>query len=458
MEERINIGNSATEVATALSEYGDFSADMSATEFVGEVNTAFPDAEASVNDSATTLVGKINNADVPDDDMKVLKFLHVSDTHNLTGSNFLGEAIAQMNNDDGILALIHTGDIANQSIINSIEANKSVLKPLSVIGNHDAKDLYQKDVVAMRTNMSKINDGVTWGNMTPKTEGDTDYYGCYWSKDYWVDEKQTRRLRIIGLDLYNYTEEDPSGGSTYTNVITQAQMDWFVGRLTSLGKNDYFIVCMHEVPWLCSQSYRRKNDWCSSRLYSYNQAGSGPARFIANVVRAYTHGTNTSSSPISTSSYSGKTTAKVETDFSQYTPATFLCYLCGHEHGDYHGYHPSSSFNDQLLFCIDTSQGGSGGDLSDIALSDTYNGTDRGSGSGYLRNCISSNPGKGILMNLMTLDFARKTITLSRIGQYKTFEHSTSKGFRGDSDDPNGQSYIYPAVERTTITFPFKKT
>lgn len=460
MEERINIGNSATEVVTALSEYGDFSADMSATEFVGEVNTAFPDAEASVNDSATTLVGKINNADVPDDDMKVLKFLHVSDTHNCDDS--ITEAVAQMQADEDILAYIHTGDIV-MGMIYKIAQQKAVLKPLSVIGNHDAADAstyyagYNRDVVAMRSGMATINTDVEWGNRTPKTEGGTDYYGCYWSKDYWVDEKHTKRLRIIGLDLYNYTDEFYTGAK-YGNVISQDQMDWFVGRLTSLGKNDYFIICMHDAPWGCTSAFRRKNDWCSSRLYNWANVANGPARFIPNVVRAYTQGIDTNASPISTSPYQGAGTATVKTDFSQYPPATFLCYLCGHEHGDYHYYLPYDTFADQLLFCIDTSQRSSGGDLSDIALSDTYNGTDRGSGSGYLRNCISSNPGKGILMNLVTLDFTRKTITLSRIGQYKTFEHDTSKGFNGDSNDPNGQSHTYSAVERTTITFPFKKT
>ena len=453
MEELINTGNTATEVVTALSEYGDFSADMSATEFVEEVNTAFPDADVSVNDSATTLVSKINNAKAPASDMKVLKFLHVSDTHGRTDS--ITEAVAQMTADNDILALIHTGDILG-NVFDSIANNKTTLKPLSVIGNHDAVDKFGRNRPNMRKGMEGINDGVSWGCMEQITEGGEPYYhGCYWSKDFFINDSQTRKLRVIGIDQYDYTMVDgalDAGGSTYTNVVSQEQVDWLIGRLTSLSPNDYFIICMHDTPWVCGPSHRRQNDWCSSRLYYWGVSYLNVLLF-PQIVKAYTQKEDRTNNPITGQDYSKKTTVTVDDDFSQGSPATFLCFLCGHEHSDWHDYHYETSYNDQLVFSIDTAQRGSGGDNSDIRLEDSTSGT-RGSGSEYLRNCLS-NSGNGVLMNLITLDFARKTITLSRIGQYKAVAHDTSKGLSGDSSDPNSN---YSAVERTTITFPFKKT
>lgn len=402
----------------------------SATKAASSLNTYFDEVIVDVGDSATEFVDALNTAFAsitPTPMQRYFKFLHVSDTH--SGNGAITEAAQMVAQDNNIEAICHTGDItANVAEMSGNYTAKG--KVLAVQGNHDAADTFGKDKAVARTKMESINrNDVVWNE---------EQSGCYWHKDFVLSNQS--KLRFIGIDQYNYTDSN-TGVYLYSNVITQAQADWFVERLLELRPTDYVIVMLHEVPLPQTPpaaSYRQSNLFCSSRLFTWDSNHENCKDLWARIVNAYI----TRTSINLTTSASGLQIT-VNEDFSGVNPAKFLFFLAGHTHGDFVGYHPS--FGGVLILAIDTAQPTTQGRTSDLRTSDTP-----------VEESGSRNPSNGILLNEVTIDFVDKTITIERIGHKQTVAHTIlTKGSGIDINDSHDVGYTYPAVTRTSLTLNF---
>ena len=436
MADIINITDNATEVVAALNEAtsGEFSVSMTATEFVGEVNDAL-DAGASVSDTSTELVGKINEAAdaepvaAPDP----VKFLHYSDPHGVNYYHPTDPAYAYTTNkavkmmtdstdtdyDADIAFTILSGDnlAANYASgyyegmrLAAVAADTNTNgNHLVIMGNHDAGDqVYGRSHATMLTGLKSLmtNAGVTYGGED----------AAYWHKDYALSNGG--KLRVFGTDEYDYG----ATSMTYDAVITSAQKDWFIGLLKGLGNKDYFIVVTHKPPFngngASAIAKRAVNKFCSSQLYDW--VSENTMNTFAEIINAYKNGTT-----YGTEDWSGKA-----------GQATFLCHLCGHIHGDYHGAH--LTYSDQLVLCIDTCKSsvtdyeyGLGADCSDLLTRTT-----------------------GIILNKVTIDFENERITIDRIGDKVTTARTVdSSTYPHDAGDTQGKEY--PSITRDTITFDY---
>lgn len=285
--------------------------------------------------------------------------------------------------------------------------------------------------------------------------------GIYWSKDFILSDG-VRKLRVIGIDLYN-TDAGASGG--YSHKISKAQADWFVSQLSTLGKNNYFLIALHEVPMYNNQErndapstnatvLRRKNAFCSSRLWTFSPCSKGYEVFLTAIVDAYLNG----ESKKITGNVGGS--IEVDVDFSGKHPATFVAWLCGHVHGEILTHHPD--YPNQLISSIDNCfNAHPNGQSSDLR----YN------SSGVPDDSGTSRPQNSVLINKLTIDFDNKELTIDRIGLKQTAHHTiTTKSTGIDQVDSHAVGYEYDAVGnridgatydsdghliRDTITIPF---
>lgn len=379
-------------------------------------------------------------------------FLHASDLHNVVTT--VNDASERMANDSSISCLILSGDmdaLSSETPIsgssyytfnNALLGVKDAGKLIVCVGNHDAGlNKGSFNGTQTKTQMSPwVGNYMQWDD---RDEG----VGCYWYKDYNLGKG---KVRVICVDQYEYPADYSQ--SYIVNIhaqddyVSQAQVDWFVYCLRDLGEDDYFIVVLHEIPYFSpdspkGQNRRRENKFCSSRIGRWG-VYSLDGTFFPAIVNAYTHKTSVQKVHNTRQLQSGSVvtvqTAAVNEDFSDVegTPAKFLCYLCGHLHADWVGYH--NLYPDQLIMMIDS--GKATADLpSDIRLTDTEN-----------------TRASAIMYNKVTVDVVKRTIKIDRCGQQQTCEHivGTAGTTTADTDDPHGDGYSYPAILRDTITFP----
>lgn len=345
-----------------------------------------------------------------------------------------------MDNDSDLAFTILTGDFSSGQYNSGASGYSNMNTPLTnlgakllmVNGNHDAWDAFLKSQQAATTYIKgKVtNNEVVWG--------DSQGVASYWYRDFQLS--QTSKLRIIGVDAYEY---DTAQGARYDTVYTQAQVNWIAARMMELRSADYLIFAMHEPPvnsTVVDYAYnqqgkmdedivakRRANDFCSARLWVWDTSLTNGI-LLPLLVKAYQNRQQMGQMLMQRNSetLNDILTLNLGYDFTQATPAKFLCYLCGHLHGEYAEYHPNEQFQDQLILCVDNSNPSTLGSSSDIGTrsSDTASGT-------------RSN---GKLINEITLDFQNERITVNRIGQNAALSY-------------NG----FPALTRTTIHFPFVK-
>ena len=348
--------------------------------------------------------------------------LHASDPHTTAATT--NKAKELLDEDSSIKAFILTGDI--QVAIGSTLSNSMLAcgsKLLAVFGNHDLSDVAHYNGVAARTTMATwLGDNVTFGSQQS--------YGSYWHKDYQLG---AGKLRILGLDQYNYPGDYSGTASGYPTAFTQEQIDWFVSKLKELEAGDYFLIALHEPPIKGGNNpatLRRYNSFCSSRLFDW-AARSSNANFIPSIVNAYTH-----KLPIAAGLEDFNLFVSVEEDFSSVSSAKFLGYLCGHIHTDYIGWHPV--YPDQLVMTVD------------CALSNTYGlGSDIRSTDDLSNNSPRQT---AILLNKLTFDVAKGTVRIERIGENQACAHVVNKSNTFDTDDPHENGYEYEAITRTAIT------
>lgn len=449
MADLLNINMNAGEVIAALDEYGDFSAGMTATEFVGEVNTAFPDADAELTDTASELVDKVNNAQpspssaIPEG--TVLKFLHYSDPHSLVNATNKAKKMMSdpndANYDPDIAFALLTGDNGLYKNENGQKVPNELCELLEdsdefnhfmIMGNHDASDQYGRssqghaNMVAAMTGYFMPNNVVTFGQNA-----------CYWYKDFFVGYEvdglqKSIKVRVIGTDEY----EDPGvSGWAYDALVSKAQVDWLIDRIDELGKDDYFIIATHQVPFSYNKNtntpatanpvnQRRKNNFCCTNLSGYDGTTDHMDVF-SDVVWAYKNKENFSKS------YSrGLTISK---DWSGANPATFLGFPCGHVHADIHEGIPKTGYEDLLMMCIDTSKNTWPSSSADFSANERRD-------------------ADFININKVTVNFHDKTIRIDRIGCQQvdamTVPATTIAGVEYPAKE-------YPSVMRDNIVFDF---
>ena len=466
--ESISLSDGASDVCSTLNgvfgEYDgvdELSASMSATEFVAAVNKNFGIAAE----------GELEPLDT-------FSFLHMSDTHG-TWQN-IERCVTEMDNDSDIQFALHTGDLPGGWSGVEVQPfdNNVGKKFLFVEGNHDAKELdwalhhaldnnntdgkYGKYLLREKAESWMSALGVEWGNTTKDTitiNGEQRHMsrGIYWSKDFILSDG-VRKLRVIGLDLYNTDQETQA---EYWKNITGHQAEWFVDQLKeeSLGSNDYFMIALHESPIALTRAdtvkLRRKNAFCSSRLFTMDNS-SDIAAWLSSIVDAY----QTSQSK----TISGTNLPSVTVAFSGKKPATFVGWFCGHLHGEMLTHNPS--YPKQLVSLIDCGKASMDDSSSDLRYNNnTINAVPDDS-------CVSR-PTTTVLINKVTINFDAKRLTLERIGLAKAAQHIVGSGYNTgeiDANETHQAGYNYDAVGnridgatydndgyliRDTITVPF---
>ena len=414
---------------------------MNATEVINILNDAFKTLS-----NAIVLTLSMNSCDfiqavntnfeqlIEDSSKSSIKFLHISDIHNLASADAITECKKLMDNDSSIEFTFLTGDYTgyNGSYSNMTEPLKQLNgKLLALNGNHDIYDGFNNKQSNATSYLKGLieNSNVIWGDFKD--------VASYYYKDISIDTDS--KLRIFSMDSYDYQY---GIGSKYDTVYSQEQIDWVISKIMELKSSDYFLIAMHEPPvnaTIDGPSYnvsgqmdedivslRRVNDFCSSRLWTWDTSFSNGNLFPI-IVDAYLNKKNINETIINENSVTKGTisTVKIKYDFSTLeSTATFLFYMGGHLHGDMAAYHPK--YTEQLILLVDCGSNTTLGQSSDIGTraTDTTAGTRE----------------NGKLINQIELDFKKKQIIINRIGQNQALSY-------------NG----FTSITRKEIIFPFKK-
>ena len=384
----------------------------------------------------STLINSCELIDAPKENSELLlptiKFLHISDIHNLPNADAIVECKNITDNDTTINFTILTGDYTGYdgSYSNMTPALKEINDKLLMLnGNHDVYDGFKNNQANATAYLKEIlkNSDVEWG--------DSKNIASYYYKDYNINGNS--KLRIISLDSYDYQK---GIGSKYDTAYSQEQVDWIISKIIELRSTDFFIVAMHEPPVNATiekpsynvegkmdkdiVSLRRTNDFFSSRLWTWDTSYSN-GNLLTIIVNAYLNKENIVQTVINENSLTKEafSTVDINYDFSTIgEPATFLFYIGGHLHGDLVAYHPD--YPQQLILLVDCASNSTLGQSSDIGDRSTTTSTGTRS--------------DGILINEVDLDFQNKQITVTRRGQNKA---SSNNGF--------------PEIVREKIKFPF---
>lgn len=337
-----------------------------------------------------------------------------------------------IDNDSTINFTILTGDYTGYdgSYSNMTPALKEINDKLLMLnGNHDVYDGFKNNQANATAYLKEIlkNSDVEWG--------DSKNIASYYYKDYYINGNS--KLRIISLDSYDYQK---GIGSKYDTAYSQEQVDWIISKIIELRSTDFFIVAMHEPPVNATiekpsynvegkmdkdiVSLRRTNDFCSSRLWTWDTSYSN-GNLLPIIVNAYLNKENIVQTVINENSLTKEAFSNIDINYDFSTigePATFLFYIGGHLHGDLAAYHPD--YPQQLILLVDCASDSTLGQSSDIGNRSTTTSTGTRS--------------DGILINEVDLDFQNKQITVTRKGQNKA---SSNNGF--------------PEIVREKIKFPF---
>lgn len=436
-DDAVSVGDSATDVCEVLNEAFDgldgvdtLSPTMTGEEFVTAANKDFGVMEEG---------GEL----AP---LEPLKFLHYSDTH---GSlNSMDAAVNLMDDGTDVAFVAFTGDMSPYSSYEQAKLDgyaQNGKKVLYTQGNHCACELckaldtdnsngkYGKYILRHKAENWMSPMGVTWGN----TENDTFEYdgeqrsmprGIYWSKDITLSDGK-RKLRVIGVDQY---DKDQESSASYSHNISLRQVSWFINQLMSLGKNDFFLIALHEPPLqrlINLTQFRRQNSFCSSRVYTISTSTTSND-YLVSIVKAYLDKQETTIAAVS------GVAPQVSVDFTGVKPATCVGWFCGHLHGELLIHHPMDGR--QLISSVDTARSSSIDSSSDIRYS---NGIPDDSGTGRPN---------ASLINKVTIDFDAKTLTIERIGMSETAHHVVGSGYNTasiDAGEAHAAGYDYDAVE-----------
>lgn len=448
-------------------------------EAVGIINQALIDAGSDVvigNESGSSVAGKLNEVfgdDIitssqsgsqfaqavedgfdgmePAGEPVTMKFLHTSDTHGyVTSLNQIISLVNEEGSDVDFAAL--TGDWTKYGTNNTTTETKTAinsLKPkiLMCPGNHDTYDNSHSgygNAVADQVSETAwlkdcIGNNVVWG--------DSNNVGGYWHKDI---TKEGKTLRIISLDQYCVGSTVYTGSDRYNTVYSQAEIDWLLNLLYNTPSSYYVIIMMHEPPVqsptgsgtdTAAVNMAGENLFVSDCLKTFgNRRNETDLNLLPRIMKAYLHQENLSFSYDNYADRGGHGTLAVAKDFRNHVPAHFLFYLGGHQHEDICGYIPYTDWADQLMIFVAAGDSSVRYSNQDDLLWNydwRYETSER-----YAQDEPSYR------VNEVVIDFATRSITVTRIGNKTTAPKDSTDG----ADRPNGSRV------RTTITFPFKKS
>lgn len=154
-------------------------------------------------------------------------------------------------------------------------------------------------------------------------------------RGYYYVDFDAEKIRMIVLNPY----DDDASESFY---VAQKQSDWLIRTLQGASQKEYgVILAAHEFDEYIGGG---DNEQGFCQRFASAPWGSPKPRptMIADIVDAFRHGKKLKKSY--TWWYTGMENTEVDCSFE--TKGEFICYLCGHRHGDYIGYLPS--YPDQL--------------------------------------------------------------------------------------------------------------
>lgn len=332
---------------------------------------------AGTNVSGMTLTQFLNRA--YGEEGGRFSFLHISDTHK---SNYGIKKCKELMEDDSDLGFtLMTGDLQLRD--DMLPTILSTNRPyLTLLGNHDIWDDFDKDQLAARNSYvypicgSHVNMG-----------SDT---ASYWYKDIHASGAS---IRLIAFDEYEYTNVgEPQ--TKYRSVFSEAQIRWFINLLQNTPSSYYLILAYHQ-PASYNRDTTVRGMFVSEKNPSNYETNAALAHFIPLILDAYLTKSNLSGT-FNCGDAAG-TTMTLDYDFSGCTPCKFLFHIGGHTHWDVCEYLPL--YPQQLQLIIDC----------DKPDKYTYSDLARNAGdeSAY---CI----------NKITLDFDSKKTIIERIGAHIT--------------------------------------
>lgn len=277
--------------------------------------------------------------------------LHLSDTHG--GTACINNCVSYAKNNPDVGFILHTGDISTAS--NSTGSYDALIDAdcaqptLAILGNHDAHDVYENNDATAKTALRDINKtNVEWGDYI--NEGDT-VEVKYWYKDVTTDAGKT--IRFIALDEYDFSD---GASHAQTLCYTKRQIEWFLDLLYDTPSLYYIVLIVHQ-PLQTTVGASQTTEWSSYSNPDTSIGYAGPdASFIPSIIKAYKNKEEF------TGSYDPLYSPgpfNVEKDFRGHEPATFICYLGGHIHGDWHKKLSASAYSDQLISCVAMADAGS---------------------------------------------------------------------------------------------------
>ena len=427
------------EVFSVYDDITTLSPSMSGSGFAAAVNGNFEKAAAAADTSR-------------------IKLLHVSDTH---GETSMYEKILDIMDEQGedVDLIVDTGDSTKYLAGNYTNAQKTLFdsmkslggKLLMCPGNHDVYDNNHTGYGNGRADQVSetawlrdcLGDNVTWG--------DANNIGSYWHKDI---ENDGHTLRVIGIDQYCIGNTVYTGSDRQYVVYSQAQVNWLLDLLYNTPSDYYIIVMLHE-PAVQSPNGDSEDTaatgMAASNLFVSEMLSSFCIRFtdvpsfnlLPQIIRAYMHQENLSFQYSNRANMGGHGTLTVAKDFRNHTPATFLCYIGGHQHEDICGYIPYDDWNDQLMLHVAAGDSAVWQSTQDDLLWNFRNGS---YGWDVHADRYATNE-PSYRINEVTIDFSTRSITVKRIGNKTTALY----------DSTNGAARPHGGRVRDQITFPFKK-
>lgn len=275
----------------------------------------------------------------------LFRFIHISDVH---GSTITIEEVNKYCEKHRCDFVILTGDVQpSDAIIDAI--NKSTIEYLIVPGNHDAYHLDGPGQYGFRQSfLNTINSTVIFPSDSIN----------YWYKDV---EKSGKKLRIIGLDQF----ESDSFSNSYLAVMTQQQIDWFIGILEKSRDIDGVMVLIHMGFGNSKKGQRDTtyiNDFISEYSHSYPNAydfyGPEDPYMIPEIMDAFISGTNIDK----TYNAHSRIAHRIRTHFAD--SGRFVGFFGGHLHWDEIEY--LSDFPSQLQLLIAYCGNGLGSKWNDL--------------------------------------------------------------------------------------------
>lgn len=257
--------------------------------------------------------------------------VHISDVH---GDSVRYKRMVDFVNElDNVSCIICTGDYnRNDYTDNGFEStygqyyNQSKVPMLPVIGNHDVGS---HTIIAKSSTIEEDGERyiTPYINSFGGIQGGTN--AGYYYKDF-----DDFKVRVIVLNEYEMPRIQNGTNWKYSvwgRYLSQAQANWFVNTLNSVGENWSVVVCMHQ---LIDVFDKYDNEFKGRVPYSNADITNAQGTIIQDIVDAYiSKSTLNKSYTVSGADTTEVPVVSVNADFTS-AQGEFVCYLNGHTHND----------------------------------------------------------------------------------------------------------------------------